>query len=106
MGQLNLVQEAVRHQRKRILHLFRAFSMTTDLAGVRLQPSRARWKLLFGLPQLELPKGLRINVVIPRAKRIRISICPVLHRHDSVEDGKLDKPTNGYLGEQTGRLQS
>src|SRR4030081_2147535 len=32
---------------------FRAFSMTTRSSPAsRLQPSRARWKLLFGLPQL------------------------------------------------------
>src|SRR5712664_1377039 len=50
------------HQRKRILHLgfghwFRAFSMTTRSSPAsRAQPSRARWKLLFGLPQLSFPR--------------------------------------------------
>src|SRR5260370_15072102 len=36
---------------------FRAFSMTTRSSPApRLQPSRARWKLLFGLPQLSFPR--------------------------------------------------
>src|SRR2546428_12466690 len=54
MGQINLVQEAIPFIRENGPSLwFRAFSMTNRSSPAeRLQPSRARWKLLFGLPQL------------------------------------------------------
>src|SRR5437867_3542122 len=54
MGQINLVQEAIPFiKEKDPSPWFRAFSMTSRSSPAsRLQPSRARWKLLFGLPQL------------------------------------------------------
>ena len=55
MGQINLVfRRRSRSSKKKDPSLwFRAFSMTTRSSPAsRLQPSRARWKLLFGLPQL------------------------------------------------------
>src|SRR6266851_4915881 len=52
MGQINLVQEAILFiKEKGSFTLVRAFSMTNRSSPAsRLQPSRARWKLLFGLP--------------------------------------------------------
>src|SRR5712691_3964044 len=58
MGQINLVQEAIPLIKEGDPSLwFRAFSTTNRSSPApRLQPSRARWKLLFGLPQLSFPR--------------------------------------------------
>jgi NADP-dependent 3-hydroxy acid dehydrogenase YdfG len=54
MGQINLVQEAIPFIKEKDPSLwFRAYLTTNRyLPASRLLPSRARWKVLFGLPQL------------------------------------------------------
>ena len=58
MGQINLVQEQSRSSKKMDHSLwFRVFLMTNRSSPAsRLQPSRAHWKVLFGLPQLNFPR--------------------------------------------------
>lgn len=58
MGQISLVQEAIPFIKENgSFTWFRAFLMTNRSSPVsRLQPSRAHWKVLFGLPQSNFPR--------------------------------------------------
>ena len=98
------------HQRKRILRTFVSGILNDDpiFAGVAASTVSGALEAFVRAAAIELPKGLRINVVSPTdAKRIRISICPVLYRHDSGRRMKVDKPTNALSwGAHRPRLQS
>ena len=86
MGQINLVQEAIP-----LISEKGSFTLVSGIlnddpifAGVAASTVSGALEAFVRAAAIELPKGLRINVVSSHdAKRIRISICPVLHRHDS-----------------------
>ena len=108
MGQINLVQEAIPFIKEKDPSLwFRAFSMTTRSSPAsRLQPSRARWKLLFGLPQLSFLKGLRINAVSPTMlKESESQFAQFFTGMIPVEGWKVGQAyKRAILGAQTGRV--
>jgi len=98
------------HQRKWIIHFGFGLLMTNRFSPVsRLQPSRAHWKVFVRATAIELPKGLRINLVNPTILEESVpSMGSFFQRRDSVSrGGKLDKPTNALSwGRIRPRLQS
>src|SRR2546421_5995382 len=58
MGQINLVQEAIPFIKEKGSFTLVSGILNDDRSSPasRAQPSRARWKLLFGLPQLSFPR--------------------------------------------------
>jgi len=57
MGQISLVQEAIPFVKGDLSPWFRAFLMKNRSSPVsRVQPSRAHWKVLFGLPPSNFPR--------------------------------------------------
>ena len=96
------------HQRKRICFTSVSGILNDDpiFAGVAASTVSGAVEAFVRAAAIELPKGLRINVVSPTMlKESEISICPVLHRHDSGR--RMESWTSlqsAILGAQTGRV--
>src|SRR6267143_1481699 len=86
---------------------FRAFLTTNRSSPVsRLQPSRAHWKVSFRAAAIELPNGLRINVVSPTVlKESEDRFGRFLPGTIPVEGWKVGQAyKRAILGAQTGRV--
>src|SRR6266700_7448231 len=85
MGQINLVQEAIPFIKEKGSFTLVSGILNDDpiFAGVAASTVSGALEAFVRAAAIELPKELRINGESHDAKRIRISICPVLHRHDS-----------------------
>jgi NAD(P)-dependent dehydrogenase (short-subunit alcohol dehydrogenase family) len=111
IGQITLVQEAIPFIKEKGSFTLVSGILNDDpiFAGAAGSTVSGALEGFVRAAAIELPKGLRIKCGEPHdAERVRISICPVLHRHDSGRrmESRTSLQTRHPGGANRPRLQS